>query len=81
MPTYYNFAEAHPFDAGALHCCSKTKDRPFILDLDSFRGETLQLHQKRENIKRRLEKLKRERQQLLEQKLKELTEKAAASKG
>lgn len=66
--------EAHPFDTGALHCCSKARDHPFILDLDSFRGETLQMHQKRENIRRRLEKLKRENE-MLELKLKQLAEK------
>lgn len=69
--------EAHPFDAGALHCCSKAKDRPFILDLDSFRGETLQEHQKRENIKKRVDKLKREKQ-MLELRLKQLTEQTGA---
>lgn len=69
--------EAHPFDAGALHCCSKTKDHPFILDLDSFRGETLHTHQKREDMKRRVDKLRREKQ-VLEQKLKLLTEKKEA---
>lgn len=69
--------EAHPLDAGALHCCSKTKDRPFILDLDSFRGETLQVHQKKQNMRRQIEKLNREKQ-LLELKLKQLTERSGA---